>query len=67
MTVGKRIKQKRKEKGMTQQMLAELCGWDSKTRVSNYELDLHEPKLADLKKLAKVLKVKAGWLAFGDE
>lgn len=67
MTPGKRIKQKRTEKGLSQEALADLCGWESRTRISNYEHGISEPKLADFKRLAKALKVKAAWLAFGDE
>ena len=47
-TLGQRIKRLRKSKGLSQQQLAEACGWSSQSRIGNYESDLREPALSDL-------------------
>lgn len=56
-TLGQRIKHLRKNKGLSQQLLAEVCGWSSQSRIGNYESDLREPSLADLLLLAPALGV----------
>ena len=50
------LKEKRKEKGMTQEALANSCGI-SRQRVTNYEIGIREPDLKTLKKLATALDV----------
>ena len=68
MSIGTRIRQKRFEIGITQEKLALKCGWESaRGRISNYELDLHTPKLKDIQKLAKALNVEPQWLIFGND
>jgi len=54
-TLGERIARLRKAKGYTQGTFAEACGWESPSRVGNYERDLREPSLDDLRLMAKVL------------
>lgn len=56
-TLGQRIKHLRKHRGLSQQLLAEACGWSSQSRIGNYESDLREPSLADLLLLAPALGV----------
>ncbi len=56
MSFGKKIKTARELLGMSQLALAMKCGWDSQSRVGNYEKDLREPNFCDLKKLAKALE-----------
>ncbi|TBU76401.1 XRE family transcriptional regulator [Phytopseudomonas daroniae] len=56
-TLGQRIKHLRKNRGLSQQLLAEACGWSSQSRIGNYESDLREPSLADLLLLAPALGV----------
>lgn len=68
MEIGDRVKQKRQENGLTQEMLSLKCGWEgSGTRISNYELNIRTPKLKDIEKLAKALNVTPQWLTFGDD
>lgn len=56
-TIGKRIKDAREKIGLTQPQLAEACGWESQGRISNYENNLREPKLIDLKHISSALKI----------
>ncbi|MBT9299779.1 XRE family transcriptional regulator [Pseudomonas sp. TAE6080] len=56
-TLGNRIKQYRKAKGMSQQALAFACGWESQSRIGNYEKGTRQPNLQDLEKLAGALGV----------
>lgn len=44
----------RKEKGMTQEALAQSCGI-SRQRITNYEIGIREPNLEILKRLASAL------------
>lgn len=62
-TLGQRIKHLRKTAGLSQQALAEACGWSSQSRIGNYESDLREPSLADLLLLAPALGVSIAELA----
>lgn len=66
-SIGERIAQARKAKGMTQPQLAKACGWDSQGRVSNYERDKREPKSSDVRILASVLDVSESWLWTGED
>lgn len=56
-TLGQRIAHFRKKKGLSQEQLAELCGWTGQGRVGNYERDRREPNLADLRLIAAALDV----------
>lgn len=56
-TLGERIKQYRKAKGMSQQALAFACGWESQSRIGNYEKGARQPNLHDLQKIATALGV----------
>lgn len=56
-TLGQRIKRHRKAAGLSQAALASACGWKSQSRVGNYEADSREPSLADLRLIAKALRV----------
>jgi len=61
-TIGKRIAEARRKAKLTQPALAKKCGWPSQSRVSNYERDEREPRSADIKILAKALRVSEVWL-----
>lgn len=50
---------------MTQAQLAEACGWEGQSRVSNYETGEREPDLEDLLTIAKETGVNYAWLAVG--
>lgn len=57
--VGKRIRQYRQEKGLSQAELGALLGWDEKSgcpRISRYERGVHEADLQTLSRLAYVLE-----------
>lgn len=63
-TIGQRIAYFREQKGMGQGQLSAACGWgDSNSRISNYEKGVREPKLGDIKILAKALGVSFSQLA----
>ena len=65
MGYGARIKHRREAMGLSQQELASRCGWTSRNRISQYELEQREPKGGDFEKLARVLGTTASWLRFG--
>ncbi|AOE84847.1 helix-turn-helix domain-containing protein [Pseudomonas sp. TCU-HL1] len=56
-TLGSRIAHYRKLKGLSQQALASECGWESQSRIGNYERDTREPSFEDLRRIAKALSV----------
>ncbi|WP_044875368.1 helix-turn-helix transcriptional regulator [Pseudomonas sp. LFM046] len=56
-TLGSRIAHYRKVKGLSQQALANECGWESQSRIGNYERDTREPSFDDLRRIAKALRV----------
>lgn len=64
-TLGARIAVYRKLKNMSQLDLARACGWESQSRIGNYEAMTREPTLADIDKLAMALGVSPVTLAYG--
>jgi phage repressor protein C with HTH and peptisase S24 domain len=64
-TLGSRIKRLRKQKRISQKALAEACGWSSQSRVGNYESNLRQPNLTDLRLLAPALGVSLADLLLG--
>lgn len=71
MTLGERIRTARIAAGITSQLkLAEACGWDSASRIGNYEQDTREPSLSDLRLIADAVKASGygyAWLVVGPE
>ncbi|MBA8734209.1 XRE family transcriptional regulator [Chromobacterium violaceum] len=63
--IGKRILELRKLANLSQPELAARCGWDSQSRISQYENDRREPSLSDIDLLAKALGVTSQHLLFG--
>lgn len=55
MTIGERIKQVRKEKGLTQKRLGELSGTSEGT-VRQYEIGKRQPRLEQLQRIAFALE-----------
>lgn len=55
MTIGERIKQARKEKGLTQKRLGELSG-TSEITVRQYEIGKRQPRLVQLQRIALALE-----------
>lgn len=57
MTVGENIKRIRKEKGLTQKQLGELCGMNE-ANVRKYELGKANPKIETVDRIASALGVR---------
>lgn len=66
MDVQYRIRKTRKEKGLTQEELAERMGV-TQSMVGQYETNKQPPKLDTLKKIAKALDVPENYLLIGEE
>ena len=62
MGIGKRIKELRNAKGMTQSDLAEKCGLN-RNSIYNYEKGKLTPKVVHIEKLAAALDVAAAYLS----
>lgn len=60
-----RIKQRRKELGLSQDALAKACGVGQST-VANWERGGHIPRQATLHKIAKALKTDDVWILSGE-
>jgi transcriptional regulator with XRE-family HTH domain len=61
LTLGQRIKQRRKERKMTQAQVAKELGIDN-TTVSKWESDTYQPDAENLKKLADLLLTTTDYL-----
>lgn len=61
MTVGKRIKEVRKDRGLTQAELAEKCNM-SRSYLCDVEGDRYNPSVETLKKIASTLKTNVSYL-----
>lgn len=62
MTVGERIRQRRKELNLTQEELASKMGYKSRTAISNVEKDLEDLTTARVRKFAQALDCEPGYL-----
>ena len=65
MSIAKRLTRIRKEKGLTQQALADAIGLHV-TQVKRYEAGSSQPSAEALKKIAKTLRVTTDSLLFDD-
>lgn len=61
MTIGERIKEKRKERDLTQRELARLSGV-SNNMISYIERDLRTPSIQTLKRIAKILRCSLDYI-----
>ena len=61
MSVGDRVRARRKALGMTATVLAELCRMDS-ARIARIELTAIQPRADIIRTLAKALNVSADYL-----
>lgn len=61
-----RLLEKRKERGLTHEELARLSCL-LRQQIGKLETGEHMPQIDTVQKIAKALKCKAGWLAYGDE
>jgi transcriptional regulator with XRE-family HTH domain len=66
-TLGDRIAYYRNRSGMSQRALALACGWESQSRVGNYESGTREPTLEDINAMARALGTNAVTLAYGEK
>lgn len=64
-SIGERIRQARKERGLSQADLASRLGV-SQPSVANWESGVHDPRRLVLAKLADILQTPLDWLAAGD-
>lgn len=66
MSIGSRIREVREAKGLSQEKLAQKCGWENgQTRLSNYEKGKREPTIADFETIAYHTGSDPAYLAFG--
>lgn len=56
MTVGENIKRIRKEKGLTQKKLGELCGMNE-VQIRRYEIGKANPKIKTIERIASALEI----------
>lgn len=66
MTVGERIKQRRLELGYTQDELAQLCGYKSRSSINKIELERDMP-LRKVEKIAAILDCTPAYLMGWEE
>lgn len=52
------IKFYRKKAGLTQEGLADLCGWSGNSRIGNYEAGIRTPGVEDLQAIRDALAKK---------
>lgn len=68
MTVANKIKMFRKQKGLTQKQLGDLCEPKiGESTIRKYELGLLNPKIETLQKIAYALKIPINFLTFDFE
>jgi transcriptional regulator with XRE-family HTH domain len=68
--VGRRLRERREALGLAQEKVGVAIGLDescARARISRYELGVHEPLLAIVKRLAAVLQVPVAYLYCEDE
>jgi transcriptional regulator with XRE-family HTH domain len=66
MSIAKRLASIRKQKGLTQQALADAIGL-CVTQIKRYEAGTSSPSLEAIKKIAKTLRVTTDWLIFDED
>lgn len=67
MTIYDRIKAKRIELGLTQDELAQRCGYKSRSSINKIELGYRDINQRVIASLAKALNVRPSWLIDGDD
>lgn len=55
MQIGRKIREARRSAGLTQESLADKCGYPNQSRISGYETGEREPSFADLELIASAL------------
>ena len=59
--LGKRLKEIRKKKGLSQEQLAEMVGFESSNSISNVENGYNYPSIQNLEKMLKALNCSFRW------
>lgn len=67
MSIADRIRIRRNQLGISQEVLASRCGWEGQSRISGYETGARVPPLKVIKILEKALEVPPGYLTLDDE
>jgi transcriptional regulator with XRE-family HTH domain len=67
MSLGERIKERRKEKRLTQKKLADLLGGIDDSTISKWESNIYEPDANTINKLSEIFSVSADYLISGQE
>lgn len=67
MTIGQRIKARRKELGMSQEELASAIGYTSKTTVNKIEKDVNQLRQNKIKDIALALRTTPEYIMGWDE
>lgn len=62
--LGKKVRQLRKDAGLSQEKLGELTGLD-RTYISGIERGIRNPSLRNIEKIAKALKAKVSTITQG--
>ena len=62
MTIGERIRQRRKELGLSQEQLAIMAGFKEKTSICKLEKSRFNPTISTMERIAKVLTCSPSWL-----
>lgn len=67
MTIGQRIKQKREELGMSQEELAKILGYKSRSSINKIELDIQNLTQSKIKAIADALHTTTDFIMGWDE
>ncbi len=65
--MGKRIRKLRLEKEMSQEALAQICGYNSRSSINKIEAGLNDIPQSKIKAIADALSVSPAWLMIGDD
>lgn len=65
--IGKKVKARREELGLTQEELAKKLGYKSKSTINKIELDKNDVSQTKLKRLAEVLEVDVTYFLKTDD
>ena len=66
MNIGERIKEMRKQKGLTQKEFCERINC-KQTKLSYIERGTNEPGISVISEICKAFNISADWLLFGDK
>ena len=67
MTVGEKIKRRREELGLSQEDLANKCGWTNRSSISKIETSVNGITIKKVEVLSKALDVSEAYLLGYDE